>query len=334
MASIVTALPTEAFRFSGQSTMDAWTLKEVIEKHGWKPYDRWLSKELALFLERVRELVNAFPTWQRIALTGRKPIDERVVLVAIIVKQRFRLAYRTLESFLHVSAEFFRFPKIPDANTLSEKNRSSRFTLLLRRFHQFILDSLPNRKSVIATDATGYSGKKRSWFETDYGLRATEGWVKSHAAVEVPQLLYLSSVQTSGRVHESRVFHEVWDDLPKNVEPLRSLADTAYSGEECLETVAAHGATPLHDVRADAKHTRRPRTRYQKLVNFRIQWPNRFDQLTGDRSLVETTFSMTKNTFGDRIFSRSKRGKMNEVQAKQIAHNVRVITMRECLTSK
>jgi hypothetical protein len=121
--------------------------------------------------------------------------------------------------------------------------------------------------------------------------------------------------------------------LPLNVHPVRSLADTAYAGEECLETVAARGATPLHDVRADAKHTRNPKSRYQKLVNFRIQWPNRFEQLTADRSLIETTFSMTKNRFGDRIRCRSKRGKVNEVQTKQIAHNVRILTMRAFLTT-
>jgi transposase len=333
MRSIGVGPAAEAFRFSGQSSMDAWTLKDILAKHGWKAYDSWLSQEPVLFLQRVREIVNEFPTWQRVADTGRRPTDERTVLVAILVRQAFDATFRELESLLRLLADFFRIEKIPDANTLSEKNRSLRFSLLLQRLHQFILDSLPSRKSVVATDATGYSAKKRSWFETDYGLRATEPWVKSHCAVEVPQLLYLSTVQTSGRVHESRVFHEVWDDLPLNIQPTRSLADTAYAGEECLETVVARGATPLHDVRADAQHTRSPKTRYQKLVNFRIQWPNRFEQLTADRSLVEATFSMTKQKFGDRIRCRSKRGKTNEVRTKQIAHNLRVTAMREFLAS-
>ena len=331
--SIESRIPGEVFHFSGQSSMDAWTLKDVLAKHGWSKYDSWLSQEPVLFFQRVRDLVNAFPTWQRVANTGRPPTDERTVLVAVLVRQAFDATFRELESLLRLLADFLRIEKIPDANTLSEWNRSPRFSTVLSRFHAFILAQLPKRDAVIATDATGYSAKKRSWFETDYGLRATEPWIKSHCAVEVPQLLYLSSVQTSGRVHESQKFLDVWIDLPENVRPTRSLADTAYAGEECLEAARAFGATPLHDIRADAKHTRRPKSLYEKLVNFRIQWPNRFESLTADRSLIEATFSMTKNRFGDRIRCRTKTGKVNEVQAKQLAHNIRVTAMRDFLAT-
>lgn len=327
------AVPAEALHFSGQSSMDAWTLKDVIERHGWGKYSSWLSQEPVLFLQRVRELVRAFPTWQHVAWTGRPPTDERTVLIAMLVRQAFRATFRQVEGLLRLLADFFGIQRVPDANTMSEKNRSERFSTLLSRFNQFILENLPNRESVIATDATGYSSKKRSWNETDYGLRATEGWIKSHCAVEVPQMLYLNTVQTKGGVHESQKFSDVWRDLPVNVRPFRSLADTAYSGEECLQTAFEHGATPLHHVRADAKHTKRPTTRYEALVNFRIQWPNRFENLVADRSIIEATFSATKQKFGDQIRCRTQRGKMNEVRTKELAHNVLTLTRRDFLVA-
>lgn len=313
--------------------MDAWTLKDVIERHGWSKYSSWLSQEPVLFLQRVRDLVRAFPTWQHVASTGRPPTDERTILIAMFVRQAFRATFRQVEGLLRLLADFFGIQRIPDANTMSEKNRSSRFSALLARFRQFILEDLPDRESVIATDATGYSAKKHSWNETDYGLRATEGWTKSHCAVEVPQMLYLSTVQTKGGVHESQKFKEVWEDLPVNVTPFRSLADTAYSGEECLQTAFDHGATPLHHVRADAKHTKDPQTRYQALVNFRIQWPNRFESLVADRSLIEATFSATKQKFGDQIRCRSDRGKINEVCTKETAHNILTLARRDFLVN-
>lgn len=313
--------------------MEAWTLKDVLREHGWSRYDRWLSQESVLFFQRVRELVETFPTWQHVASTGRPPIDERTHLIAMMVRQAFDATFRELEALLTLLADFFRIKKVPDANTLSEKNRSARFAQLLQRFHQFIVENLPAREAVVATDATGYSAKNRSWNDTDYGLRASEPWVKSHCVVQVPHMLILSSVQTSGGVHESQVFAKAWENMPVNVQPYRSLADAAYSGEECLQTAFEHGATPLHAVRADAKHTRTPQTRYEKLVNFRIQWPNRFENLTADRSLIESTFSMVKNRFGHKIRCRTRLGKHNEVRAKEIAHNIRVLAMRDFLST-
>lgn len=333
MHSIVGGLPAEAFHFSGQSSMDAWTLKDVLREHGWAKYDRWRSQETVLFLQRVRELVQAFPTWQHVAATGRPPTDERTLLVAMFVRQAFRAPFAKVEGLLHLLAGFFGLRKIPDANTLSQHNRGARFSTLLSRFNQFILEDLPVRECVVATDATGYGAKKRSWKDTDYGLRATEGWIKSHCAIEVPQMLYLSTVQTAGGVHESQKFADVWRELPVNVEPFRSLADTAYSGEECLQTALDHGATPLHHIRADAKHTKNPQDRYGALVNFRIQWPNRFENLVADRSLAEATFSATKEKFGDRIFCRSDQGKKNEVVTKEIAHNILTLTRRDFLVA-
>lgn len=327
------AVPAEALHFSGQSSMDAWTLKDVIERHGWSKYSSWLSQEPVLFLQRVRDLVRAFPTWQHVASTGRPPTDERTVLIAMLVRQAFRATFRQVEGLLRLLADFFGLARVPDANTMSEKNRGERFATLLSRFNQFILENLPDRESVIATDATGYSAKKHSWNETDYGLRATEGWIKSHCAVEVPQMLYLNTVQTRGGVHESQKFADVWQDLPANVTPFRSLADTAYSGEECLQTAFDHGATPLHHVRADAKHTKNPTNRYEALVNFRIQWPNRFENLVADRSLIEATFSATKQKFGDQIRCRTELGKMNEVRTKEIAHNILTLARRDFLVA-
>lgn len=62
--------------------------------------------------------------------------------------------------------------------------------------------------------------------------------------------------------------------------------------------------------RADAKHMRTPQTRFEKLVNFRIRWPNRFENLTADRSRIERTFSMMKDRFGRKTRCRTRLGKI------------------------
>ena len=59
--------------------------------------------------------------------------------------------------------------------------------------------------------------------------------MKVHAAIEVDEFLVLSYSLTRSNVHDSREFASVWDRLPSNVTPMRSLADSAYDGEACLE---------------------------------------------------------------------------------------------------
>ncbi|MCA1820055.1 MAG: transposase [Halobacteriales archaeon] len=245
-----------------------------------------------------------------------------------MLRQFFDASFRGVESFLRLLADFFHLARTPDANTLSRVNRTQRFTILLRRFQTWVLDQVPIRNSVVAVDATGYGNQKAPWSETDYGFRATKPWLKVHAAVEIPTLLYVSTVITRGSVHDSQMFRTVLDNLHDHVRPMRTLADAAYAGDACLRAAQEHGATPLHRFRKDARHFAVPTTPLQKMVNFAKHWPNRFAALTGQRALVETAFHCTKQRFGHQLRCRHPTARLNEILAKQVAHNARILLMR------
>jgi len=180
---------------------------------------------------------------------------------------------------------------------------------------------------VVATDAPGFSGRKKGWRETGYAIRANQDWVKVHAAVEVDRFFVLSYDLTESKVHESQRFEEVWNTLPENIEPRRSLADCAYTGEGCLNVARAHGATPIHGVKSNAVYVHHPTTSYQKLVNFATHWPNRYRKMYGKRNHAETAFGMIQTRFGYRIRCRSEAGRKNEVRSKINAHNLRMLAM-------
>jgi hypothetical protein len=320
------------FEFSGQSCIDAWTIGEAVAAVGWSRYDYALSHQPELCFQRIRDLVSQFPTWQRRNGFGRPETDEREILTGLLLRQFLDSTFRQVESFMRILRHFFGFNHVPDATTLSLKNRSHRFVHLLRRFHEFALEQLPKRKAIIATDATGFGTGKPAWRTTDYGFRAGRTWTKVNCAVEVPQLLVLSATfMRTSRRHESQAFADTWSKLPTNVEPTRSLADSAYSGQPCLEVAVAHGATPLHAIKENAKHRARPAIEYDRLVNFATHWPNRFQALTGRRALVETTFSKIKEIFGERLRCRTRIGRVNEAQAKLAAHNIRVLVNRQLI---
>jgi len=223
--------------------------------------------------------------------------------------------------------EYFGFERVPDHNVLSEKNRSQRWSTIWKRFHKFVLRLLPPRKPVMATDASGFSGRKKGWRETDYAIRADQDWVKVHAAIEVDRFFVLSYDLTESNVHESQRFESVWNALPENIEPRRSLADCACTGEGCLNAARAHGATSVHGVKSNAVYVHHPTTSYQKLVNFATHWPNRYRKIYGKRNHAETAFGMIQTRFGYRIRCRSETGRNNEVRSKIIAHNLRMLVM-------
>jgi len=218
--------------------------------------------------------------------------------------------------------DYFDISRTPDHTVFSRKNKSKRWMIIWRRFHKYILSLLPRRKAVIATDATGLSGRNRSWRETDYAVRANQDWVKVHAAVEVDSFFILSYSLTKSNVHESRMFEEVWNGLPENIVPLRSLADSAYNGDRCLRAAKEHGATPVHVIKKNAVYRHHPETEYQRMVNFATHWPNRYSSMYGKRNHAETAFSMITRLFGQRLRCRSRIGRKNEVQAKLSMFNI------------
>ena len=286
-----------------------------------------------LVMQRIRELADTFPFWQRQKSTGRAPVRERDLMVAFLIRQLFNSTLRQLQALLELLREYFNLERVPHHTVLSRKNRSAHWRHIWQRFHDFVVASLPKRDVVMATDATDYSGRKRPWREVDHGLKATQDWVKAHAAIETDSFVVLSYELTSSNVHESQMFADVWNHLPKNVMPRRSLADSAYRGKICLAAARQHGETPLHGIKRNARHFTRPQTLYQKMASFWQHWPNRAAALYGKRNHAETAFSMIQRMFGYRLRCRTEIGRKNEVQAKLSMFNLFLLARKDRVAS-
>lgn len=320
-------IPEEVFSFSGQTTVDTWSLKDEIALSAIAQYSNWLVEELHLCMQRIRELADSFPFWQHRRRTGRPPTRERDMLIGFLLRQLFDSTFRRTQAMMECFRDYFRLNRVPHHTVLSRKNRSRRWSIIWRRFHKFILGLLPRRKAIIATDATGYSGRKRGWKETPYEVKANQDWVKLHAAIEVDRFVVLSYSMSKSNVHDSQLFETVWNDLPNNVIPRRSVADSAYNGEKCLIVVKRHGATPIHGIKKNAVYRHHPETEYQRMVNFATHWPNRYAEMYGMRNHAETTFGMIQSSFGYRIRCRTEAGRKNEVHAKVSSHNIRMLAL-------
>ena len=156
-------------------------------------------------------------------------------------------------------AEYFELSDVPDHSVLCKKNSSKRWLLLWKRFFSFVLESMPQRSVVAATDASGFSGRKRSWRETDHAVKAMENWVKIHAVIEVDSFVVLNYELTPSNLHDSQMFSNVWDRLPKNVHqngasptPLIT-ARSAWQRPDNMERRRSTGSRRTRDTSLDQK---------------------------------------------------------------------------------
>jgi len=321
-------MPCNVFNFSGQTRMDTFSVELSKVSIDFDKYDDLAVHGLRLAMEAIRRHADDFPFWQRRNRVGRPRADERILLIAFMLQQLLDLTFRETEGVLMMVRDYYAIDDIPDHSTICRKLSSKRWMTILTRFFRRVLDSLPKRKAVLATDATGYSGRKRGWNETPYAAKAKQDWIKVHAAVEVNEFLVISYELTRSNVHESRMFEAVWKRLPENVRPVRSLADAAYFGEDCLAAARAAGAIPLHAVKSNARDFKEPETFYQKLASFARHWPNRFAALTAKRNHVETVFSMIDSALGYRLRCRSSKSRKNEVRCKLALFNLLQLAMR------
>ena len=78
----------EVFRFSGQTQIDTWSLRDQPVA-GMSGYSKWLVADLHLTMQRIRELADDFPFWQHRRSTGRPPVLERDLLIAFLLRQLF-----------------------------------------------------------------------------------------------------------------------------------------------------------------------------------------------------------------------------------------------------
>jgi transposase len=329
MTPTETLIPNEVFMFSGQTTIDTWNLKGKFQCKGWSIYDDWLVDEIILCMQKIKDLADSFPFWHKTKSTGRPGIGERELLIGFLIKQFFDMTFRQTEGFMKFLSDYFEIRKVPHHSVLSKYNRSKRWYKLWKRFHYFILDQLPHRKSNVISDSTGYSGRKEHWRDVDYGIRCMQDWVKAHVIIEEESYIILSYSFTNSNVHDSQIFEKNWKKLPNNVVPKRSIADCAYTSNEILQVVRSSKAIPYHGLKSNAVYRNIPESAYDKLVYFATHFSKQYKERYSVRSLVETAFSMVDARFGYRIRCRSIRGRKNETQSKIISHNIRMICAKE-----
>lgn len=136
----------------------------------------------------------------------------------------------------------------------------------------------------------------------------------------------VTSVELSrARSHDSPYYKPLVDATAKSGFNMQEIsADKAYISADNLCTTVNHGATPLHTVQVEREHQAGRRSLEKALPLLQFQ-ARRISRALSQASNVETTFSMIKAKFGERLRSKTETAQINEALCKVLCHNLCVV---------
>lgn len=299
--------------------------KRPTYRQNWPAYNAAQTNEKRQFLALLRDLcAGVAEPEQRM---GRPRLSRRDMIFCAALKVYTGFSGRRLMSDLADAHEKGHIERAPHYNSVFNHLENADLTAVLQ---SLITESSLALKAVevdFAVDASGFrvSGYVR-WFNAKYGHEQdNQDWRRMHLMTGVKTNI-VTAVEISGRdAHESPFFPGLVDTTARHFTLAEVSADKGYCGRANTAAVERHGAAAFIAYRKNAGDPERGSELWRKM--YHLYQYNR-DEFLGHyhkRSNVESTFSMMKAKFGERITSKGETAIVNEALVKVLCHNICVV---------
>lgn len=289
----------------------------------WSAYNKAQTNEKALFQSLLYELCQLIDEPPQVIGRPRVPLADLVFCAGLKV-------YSTISGRRNMSdvREAERKGSVSKAvhyNTVSKYLERKSLTAILREL--IIQSSLP-LKSVergdFAVDATGLStGRFVRWFDVKYGN--TEDW---HDWIKLNLICgtlthVVTSVEIAGRyANDSPFFKPLVEATVKQGWNIKEVsADKEYLSDDNIKLVLLKGAQPYIPFKSNSTNNEKSSV-WNRMLHFYRFHTDEFNAHYHKRSNVETTFSMIKAKFGERLRSKTETAQINEALLKVLCHNL------------
>ncbi len=264
----------------------------------------------------------------------RVPVADRIFSGAFKVYST--ISCRRFMSDLREAKQRGYVSQMPSYNSIFRYLESKDLTPYLK---QLIVESSLPLKTVewdFAVDSSGFStGVYQRWSDAKWGdARIVYGekqpnevkrkdWVKAHIMCGVKTNIVTAVEVTHAHAGDSPQFAPLVETTSEGF-PIQSVAaDKAYSAEKNLKLVLLKGGQPYIDFRSNATAKNRRSGQVWKRLYLQYEYNREwFMEHYHKRSNVESTFSMIKAKFGERVRSKTETAQVNEVLLKVLCHNV------------
>jgi transposase len=315
----------------GDKTTTVETVKVTRKtyKQAWPAYNAAQQAEKSEFQRLLYELCRSIaePIQQR----GRPRLSIADIIFSAAFKVYSTVSGRRFASDLKAAHARGFLARLPHYNSVFRYLEAEALTPYL---HELIkLSSLP-LKSVetdFAVDSSGFStGQFMRWLDVKYGQdEDRRHWLKLHLMCGVKTNIVTSVEVSDGYAHDSLYYKGLVAQTAKSGFKMQEVsADKAYLGGENLLATLRAGAVPYIPFKTNSlpQSGENPKsTLWTRMYHYYNLKRDEFLTHYHKRSNVETTFSMIKAKFGQRLRSKSLTAQINEALCKVLCHNLCVV---------
>lgn len=301
-------------------------LKRPTYKQEWHEYNLAQTNEKARFMEFLYELCRGVeePAQQR---WGRPRLSFAEMIFSTCFKVYSTQSSRRFISDLRAATLKGYISKTPHFNSLSNYLEMKEMTPYLKDLIRESSRPLAAVEKDFAVDSSGFTtGRFVRWMQakyTDPHLIEKQDWVKVHLMAGVKTNIVTSVEVTGAHAGDSPYFKPLVEATSENFVMQEVSADKAYSSSDNLKLVLDKGAMPYIAFRSNATGTdKRSSAVWKRMYHFYQYNQEWFFAHYHKRSNVETTFSMIKAKFGERLRGKAETAQVNEVLCKILCHNL------------
>jgi transposase len=294
----------------------------VVESHNWPAYNGAQVEEKARFAELLADLCRGIPEPAQTFGRPRLPLADVVCCAAFKVYST--VSARRCMSDLQDAHDKGYISKVPHYDSIFNYVEMPDLTPILEEL--IVESSLPLKaiESDFAVDSSGFGTSEIvRWQNARYGRgQDKHGWIKVHLMVGVKTNVVTSIEITGSFAHDGPLLPRLVEATARNFQMESVLADKAYSSRKNLRAVSDKGATPYIPFRRGFTAGKDTSTLWSKLWHYYHLNRDDFLRHYHLRSNAESTFSMIKAKFGERLHSKTEVAQTNEMLLKVVCHNI------------
>jgi transposase len=306
-----------------QTYTETVTVKKTYRQE-WSAYNRAQVHEKEKFLSLLNELCKGIE--EPIQTFGRPRLPLADVVFANTYKIYSTVSGRRFTSDLRDAQAKGYLSGTPHYTSLSRYLENPTLTPFLKQLIE--VSSLPLQavESSFAVDSSGFSTCRfAQWVKAKYGdktLMNRHEWIKVHLMCGVKTNIVTSIEVTDSNAADCPQFEGLVKTTGRSFTMAEVSADKAYLSSDNMQVVADHQAVPYIAFKANSTTSKNHSAIWQRMFHFYSFNQQRFMECYHKRSNVETTFSMIKSKFGDRLRSKTRTAQINEALCKVLAHNL------------
>lgn len=293
----------------------------------WTNYNLAQTTEKTRFQELLFELCSQIEDFPRKNITGRNRIPLADMVFSVVYKIYSGVSGRRFHSDLAEAHRKGFISKIPHFNSLFNYLEMDEMLFILNSLIRESASPLNTIEHDFAVDSSGFSkGTTTKWMHAKYSnphIIDKKDWLKYHIICGVKTNIIASVEITDGTAGDHPQFKPLVQRTAQDFKLNHVTADKAYLSAENFRYVADRGGMAFIPFKKGSRPNYKTKDELWRNMYYFFQLRKReFMSYYHKRSNVETTFSMIKRKFGERLKSKTEQAQINELLCKVLCHNL------------